>query len=271
MHRYRQIEYKAGATIEVIKHIPVWCRKGVLPGQRELGRKTREEINKANMIQAARKLARKINANFKPGDLHVTLTYRKDARPDRQAAQKNLTKFLSGMRREYRRNGFELKYICVTEYKNKAIHHHMIINMVNNGKETTMSYIRRFWKGHGSPKFVQLYDNGEYQKLAEYLIKETEMTFREADSPVKQRYSCSRNLITPKPSYRNRKTKHGWKQEPKPRKGYYIDRDSLYNGYDRMGYPYQRYVMVKLEPTEADWEPAEWTPYAEWLPDEGGD
>ena len=42
-------------------------------------------------------------------------------------------------------------------------------------------------------------DSGEYSELASYLIKETEETFREEDSPFKQRYSCSRNLITPEP------------------------------------------------------------------------
>ena len=70
MHRYKQIEYKAGATIEVIKCIPRGCRKGA---DRGLGRKkTPEEMREANLRQAARKLARKINANFRPGDWHIT-------------------------------------------------------------------------------------------------------------------------------------------------------------------------------------------------------
>lgn len=34
---------------------------------------------------------------------------------------------------------------------------------------------------------------------------------------------------------------------PKPIEGYYIEQDSLYNGFDNMtGYPIQRYTMVKL-------------------------
>ena len=51
--------------------------------------------------------------------------------------------------------------------------------------------------------------------------------------------------------------------DPKPRKGYYILPDSLYNGTDKLGYPYQRYTMVKINPEPEDWEPALW-------PDEGG-
>lgn len=259
MHRYKQIEYKAGITIEVIKCIPKGCRAG----QRKT---TPEEIAKSNMRQAARKLARKINANFKPGDWHVTLTYRRDGRPEPKQAQKNLKELLNSLRKIYRDNGFTLKYIAVTEYKSKAIHHHLIVNNVNDGKKTTSDYIRQLWKGagRGNPKYVSLYDNGEYRKLADYLIKETEKTFRDPDSPVRQRYSCSRNLIEPKPKSRMRETKTMWKMDPKPRPGYYIDKDTLYNGTDKLGYPYQRYIMIKLNPTDEDWEPCTGFP-----PDEG--
>lgn len=259
MHRYRQIEYKAGATIEVIKCIPRGLRRGA---ERDAGsiKKSKDDIEKANMVQASRKLARKINANFRPGDFHITLTYRKEERPDRQQAQKIIKKFLADMRQKYQKAGFVLKYIMVTEYKNKAIHHHVVINTVNDGKKTTMDYVRKLWRGRGSPKIVQLYDDAEYKQLADYLIKETEKTFREKGSPVRQRYSCSRNLVNPKPECRIRKTKCGWKKEPKARTGYYIDRDSLYNGYDRMGYPYQRYIMIKLNPVDEDWEPDVWKP-----------
>ena len=165
MHRYKLIEIRAGATLEIIKCIPRGCRKGV---KRSQIKKTKEEIAKANMRQAVRKLARKINANFMPGDWHVTLTYKRGEVP------------------------------------------------------------------------------------ADYLIKETDETFREKNTPFHQRYSCSRNLVEPKVEKRTVEAKE-WVMDPKPRKGYYILQDSLYNGYDRMGYRYQRYVMVKLNPTPEDW------------------
>lgn len=259
MHRFKQIEYKAGITVEVIKCMPRGCRKGEVR-IRDPIKKTREEMAEANLRQAARKLARKINANFKPGDWHLTLTYRKTARPDPQEAQENLKKLLKDLRKIYRKCGFELKYIYVTEYESKSIHHHVIINNVNDGKKTTSDYVRQLWRDKGSPKFVPLYEDGEYRKLADYFIKETEKTFRKPDSPVRQRYACSRNLINPKPQSRIRKTKTMWKMDPKPRPGYYIDQETLYNGVDKLGYPYQRYVMIKLNPTEADWEPCEGFP-----------
>ena len=106
---------------------------------------------------------------------------------------------------------------------------------------------KRFNNGH------QLYDTGEYSQLADYLVKETEKSFRREDSAVGQRYSSSRNLIQPKKVTRDKPNK-SWKRDPKPKPGYYIIRDSIYNGVDRMGYPYQRYLEAKLNPTDADWE-----------------
>ena len=257
MHRYRQIEVRCGAALEVIKCHPRGMRKGV---GREPVQKSPEEIQKANMKQAAKRLARLINANFRPGDVHVTLTYRKENRPDPQEAQKNLEDFRKAMRKKYRKAGKELRWIAVTEYKSTAIHHHMIINNINDGVFTTMDYIRELWKGRGSPKFVQLYDDAEYTQLADYLIKETEKTFRDPDSPVKQRYSCSRNLVQPKVTRKDKQIKGDWEQDPKPRKGYYIVKDSLYNGVDKLGYPYQSYIMVKLDPKEEDWPSNELKP-----------
>jgi len=251
MHKYKQIEYKAGATIEIIKCIPRGCRKGVPRGQPR--KKTPEEMREANMRQAARKLARKINANFRPGDWHLILTYKRECRPDQHEAKNRVKKLLDKLRDWFKRRGWNLKYILVTEYKRKSIHHHLIINQQNNGRETTVDLIRKIWKEYGHIQAVPLYEDGEYQRLADYLIKETEATFRESDNPFGQRYSCSRNLITPKPQSRLRKAKT-WKQDPKPRPGYYILPDSLYNGFDKIGYPYQRYVMVKTNPDPTDWE-----------------
>lgn len=247
---YRQIEYKAGAVLEIIKCIPKGCRKGM--DREPVPPKSKEEIQEANMRQAARRLARKINANFHPGDWHITLTYKKEERPDQTAAQKILSNFMKNVRKEFTKMGYPCKYILVTEYMRKAIHHHLIINNINDGKKTTAEIVRKLWKGCGTPKFIALYDDGEYSQLAEYLIKETEKTFREEGNPTKQRYSCSRNLITPKPEVRMKKAKT-WKQDPKPRPGYYVVTDSLYNGFDKLGYPYQRYLMVKLEVEDSDW------------------
>lgn len=255
---YREIVYKAGATRETIRCYPKGMRKGVERGE-YIRKKSKEEIREANRRQARRDLERLMNANFKPGDWHVVLTYRKEIRPSPEEARKELENFLARLRRRYRKFGFDLKYIVATEYVSKHIHHHLVVNNVNTGTETTADMVRLLWTKkkdgeiRGNPKFVQLYDTGEYSQLADYLVKETEKSFRREDSAVGQRYSSSRNLIQPKKTTRDKPNK-SWKQDPKPKPGYYIIRDSIYNGIDRMGYPYQRYVEVKLNPTDADWE-----------------
>lgn len=244
--RYKQIEYRMGAAVEIIKCVPKKARK-------EWGaarKKTKEEIRSANARQAARKLERKLNANFRPGDYHVVLTYKDPPSPEE--AKKNIDRFIARLRGRYQRRGLELKYILVTEYRRKRIHHHIVLNNVSGGK-STMDMIREAWKGFGRVRASVLYEEGEYSQLADYLIKETEQTFRDEDSPVKQRYSCSRNLVDPKPETRLRKVRTMWELDPRPRPGYYIVKDSLYNGFDLFGYPYQRYVQVKLNPRPEDW------------------
>lgn len=254
---YREIVYKAGATRETIRCYPKGMRKG-----RERGlprKKTKEEIREANRRQARRELERLMNANFKPGDLHVILTYRKEIRPSPEEARKELENFLARLRRRFRKYGFDLKYIVATEYLSKHIHHHLVVNNVNTGKETTADMIRMLWSKkkdgevRGNPKFVQLYDSGEYSQLADYLIKETEKSFRREDSAVGQRYSSSRNLVHPVKTETD-KPSRTWKKDPRPKEGYYILPESVYNGFDCLGYPYQRYVEVKLNPTDEDWE-----------------
>ena len=84
-------------------------------------------MKKANMQQAARKLARKINANFSPGDYHLIVTYKRA--PDKQTAHQNLKNFLKSLRKAYKKARGELKYIAMTEYKGKRVHHLSLIHI----------------------------------------------------------------------------------------------------------------------------------------------
>lgn len=84
--------------------------------------------------------------------------------------------------------------------------------------------------------------------MAAYLIKETSKTFRENDGGHKQRYSSSRNLIRPIPKTEVIQKALSWALEPKPVKGYYIDKDSVENGVNGWnGQRYQRYIMVRID------------------------
>lgn len=240
---YRRKEFRMRETIDIEKS---HSGKYGAPGKkREPKRKaTPEDILRQNIWIAVKNLKRKINANFGSDDFHLTLTYRRENRISIQDSKQLLKKFLDNLRKEYKKLGQPLKYIVTTEYKNKAIHHHLIVNHLVGG--STTSAVNRWWKV-GRPYFVPLDDTGEYILLANYFIKETSKTFQDLENPNKTRYSCSRNLIIPeaKEEIIDSKT---WRKEPTARKGYYIDKNSIVEGTNPVtGHRYQYYTLIKLK------------------------
>lgn len=232
----------AGQTIEVYKYYQKRERRG---RRGKKAKPTPEEIERVNQLNAERNLRIKINANFGEDDLFITLTYKKDERPSPEQAKKNIKKWIDNVRKEYKALGAELKYINVTEYKNKAIHHHVILNHLPN--HDAAKIVRKNWQ-FGRPDFKFLDGSGQYKDLAAYLIKETSISFRENEGGHRQRYSCSRNLVMPEPKTEIIKRAARWANNPVAKKGYYIDQDTIWNGIDLFtGTEYQRYVMVKIK------------------------
>ena len=212
-------------------------------GRREKRRlPTPEEMEKINERNVIRKLRRLIHANFEPEDLWLTLTYRRESRPTPGEAEKELRRYLNRLRTAWRKQGAELKYIVVTEYMNKAIHHHIILNDLPNCAGAKLAAQK--WKAGGTHcKF--LYEDGEYELLAAYIVKETNKSFRDPDNPAKCRYSRSRNLVEPQPERRVMK-RDDWPEEPRPPKGFCLDKQSLHNGINRLGYKYQYYRLLRM-------------------------
>lgn len=206
---------------------------------------TPEAVSRNNERVAVKKLKRLLNANFGPEDFHITLTYCPEERPDKEGAHKCMKSFLGKMKRRYGKRGTEIKYIAVTEYKGKNIHHHIVMNGYLGEGENTITLVRECWKC-GRARFVPLEENGEYIRLAEYLVKETRNSFREKNGPGKQRYTRSRNLIVPKEEVKVMQAK-AWKSEPKPPKGYYIDKETFFDGYSEVtGKRMQYYTCIKI-------------------------
>ncbi len=124
-----------------------------------------------NLKHSWQKLKALIAANFSPGDIVVTLTYR-DASlpPTRRAAENRLKLFIRRLRDERRAGGKELKYVYVTElgHSSGRLHHHMILNSTGDDYKT----IQRLWEKDGdnidfSPIWIKGYDG-----WARYLSKE---------------------------------------------------------------------------------------------------
>lgn len=202
----------AGRVIDVTVKVPAG-RKGRRNERRNI---TKETIQKNNDRNARKHLARLINANFDENSFHDTLTYRNP--PDQEAAQKILKNFLRRVKAEMKKKKQEFKWIVVTEYDKKRIHHHIVTN-------ADEELVRKHWKmGHVFTS--RFYDGPDYSKLAEYLIKETEKTFREEGSVNKERYSRSRNLIIPEVR-QEEVSERTLFADPVPWKGYQIEEDSV--------------------------------------------
>lgn len=207
--------------------------------RRPKSKPTSEAVRKNNDRIAAKKLTRLINANFMPGDLHVTLTYAEVVNVEK--ANHELDLWLRRMRREYHRRGREFKYIAVTEYENKRIHHHIVMS------EIEFSTINRQWTA-GRIRCTALDETRSYKALAEYLIKETQKTFRQPDNALRRRWKASRNLIRPA-------VKREWVsvrelfRDPKALKGYQLDEDSIRRYQNPItGLEHLEYQMIAIDP-----------------------
>lgn len=177
---------------------------------------TPESAQKNNDRIATINLARRINANFGPGDGHLILTWAKE--PSHEEAVHALSLFF---RRLKRKSPDIVRAVWATELQAR-IHHHVIINRID------LEIIRKCWTW-GRVKWIPLddYSNGNYSKLADYIIKETAENFRKPESQTKQRYSCTRNLEKPIVVRQPANQKEFRITDIKPIKGYQIDEDSI--------------------------------------------
>ena len=179
---------------------------------------TSEKVRKVNLMNAVWKLTSILNRNFCGKDYHLTLTYSGEESTKEQA-KKNLSNYQRAMKRICDKNGIEWKWVAVTEYENHRIHHHIVCSGVD------LQILKEKWK-YGYVNCKMLDASGEYSQLAEYLIKETEKTFRLPDSVNRKRYSSSSNIIIPE-IRREDVSGRVMDKELKPLDGYYIDQDSV--------------------------------------------
>lgn len=132
-----------------------------------------------------------------------------------------------------------------------GIHAHMICNRIQDSDQI----IESRWK-HGAVNFQHIYRRGGMKKLANYIVKEPKeeiykqlTLFPEEEQKQLIKYSTSRNLVRPKP--RKKKLKNIpsalLSGEPKPKKGFYIDKESVVYGVNPVtGKPYLHYTEYRI-------------------------
>lgn len=246
--RYKKVIYDMGVIIQVEKSYP---GNNGAPGQKreKKKKKTPEDIRRQNEYNRWRKIQRIILANFKEGDWHLILKYRPGERPETyEEAVEHRKKFLNRMRDAYRKAGIQFKWIIVTERgrKGQVLHHHLVIEDIRREGIDTVKLVKKLWP-YGNEFFVSLYEGGEYEKLAQYIVKAE--TKEECGWCT---YSRSRNLVVPE-----RKVEiihhRRWRNPPVPPKGWYVVQDSVWNGENPVtGQPVQHYTLKRLDPRKED-------------------
>lgn len=219
---------KAGKTLDCYaRHSSRYGKKGIPRGKNIHATPLSQEG--VNQRRAVRNLRRLINHNFLPGDFHLVLGYKKELRPENGEERKHIKHFLDKLRREFQKQGKVLKYVWVLERgKRGGIHFHLAIS------KTDIDLIRKAWK-YGRPQIFPLDDTGSWGKLAEYLIGKGERM-------TKKRYNASKTMEQPKVDRWIAKRDIS---EPKAKKGYYIEKDSVKFWINPEGYLSLEYTQVK--------------------------
>lgn len=147
---------------------------------RRAKRQLSSEAQKAmNAKYSWQELERQLAANYGPGDLWITLTYRDADLPRSEAeADANVTKFLRRWRAERKKRGQQLRVHWNAEHLHQSEnyfedgrwHHHLCVNATGEDYEL----IRRCWTWGDNVEIRALRFGGadSYEALARYMCKE---------------------------------------------------------------------------------------------------
>ena len=233
---YIHEETKAGKTVVIRNHYTSRYHKRGLERSENTNLTTKAQ-EKANERKDIHELTIRMNANFTEDDYHIILTYQKSDRPPTpDEAKRDRRNFLRRMKEAYKENGLELKYIALTGYGVRgAPHHHIVIS--GNLSPAKMARIWNQGRLHSTP----MEDSGEYSKLAAYFASHRK-NWKAHDGKGRM-WTCSRNLIRPE-SKKWVVRADRYNKTPRPRKGFYVKKETVHEGITSEGWPYLNYVLV---------------------------
>ena len=158
---YRTRTIKSGDMLECITY-PVYVQKNRVRAAREYV--TKEAQQNVNRRNAVRRVERLVHANFGKNALIVTCTYRQAVTEEEGAHQLDL--YLQRLRRTAKKQGTDLKYICVTEVSSTGrVHHHMILEGID--RETAE---KKWAKGFSNARSYQRNDR-QFVGIVRYMMK----------------------------------------------------------------------------------------------------
>ena len=242
MGKFERIIYRAGRTLLIKEK----AKRVRVKGEKRMPKMsiTAEKVWEYNLRLAIFDLTLLLNANFRPGDWSIKLTFEKELTIEEVKAARD--KCMRKLRDLCKKENITLKWILVPHVAGKKYHFHLICN-----QEVPYALIKKAWtSGHAIEK-ARLWDNPNYYQLAFYLMHEARAlrdlkAKEEEEIPFTKRYSSSRNLIKPQPD-KEELTRCDIGADPKPRKGYIIDGEV--QRYENLinGLPCREYIQVSVE------------------------
>lgn len=243
----------AGRTI-IIRESVSTCGGGKGKKRKARKNKTTKAVAKINRINRERELTAKLNHNFKPGDLLVTLTYADASGTNmtREECMKRFRNYRKNIQRWGKKHGVVVKMIDSFEWgqKNGRPHHHVVMSYVPT------EILKKYWKGGYC--HVEMLHGFNYQKVAKYMLKDVKAA---ENGKILRAYNCTRNIVKPITRVEIIEKKDLVRDSIdidslEPFGGYYIDRDSVYK-YQHAIYEIEciEYIMISLEeePKLAGW------------------
>ena len=240
---YIEKTVKAGKTEEICRYYSI--RTGGVPEgkRRRKLEPTPERIERANMRHRTDKLRQLMNANFNDQDFwSMTLTYRKGEEPESiRQLRDDAADFVKRLRKCAKLFGVDLRFIYVIGAGKHRRHIHITVNALPD-----MAIFAGCWV-HGHVSMTRLYSDGQYRDLADYYIRNAQETKQQeielGESPGKM-WVSSKNLIKPVEIKKVISAKT-FREEPKSKKGYHIEKDSVWSGFTFTGFPMMRYTLIK--------------------------
>lgn len=209
--------------------------------RRQKENQTCEAQKKVNSRQAVKKLTWILNENYDGSSMYVTWSYEKNKRPaTKEDLRTDVDKLLRGLRKTYKQDGKELKYVWVPEIGERgAVHVHMVINEIEARK------LKKLWN-HGYITIKPMDDNGQYRRLAEYFVKYSEKTMKTEKELTGRRYNSSKNLKIPQPEKFTVRKQNEFGHKIAIPSGWYLDKDSIREAWHEVtGFMYFTYTLIK--------------------------
>ena len=246
---YIKKTYYTGKVVEGEK-VQTFRYHGKKTSRGPVVKKTPEKMAACNERNCGKKLRRILNANFDNKAFHLVLTYDPKMRAaNPTAAKEDLAKFFRAIKARAKKQGKVVKYVAVSEYGKRSMHHHVVLDC-----GLTITEIIECWN-HGRVHFTALDSTGDYSRLAEYLMKQSKKTFQDVERRVHaKRFCCSKNLDRPEPKVEIVKA-DSWREDPVAPKGYMVQQDTIFSYADKdeeendyyTGWPYQYYRCIRIE------------------------